>query len=243
MIKVGIQENLRLLSTEKNDKGTLTLTVLQDSGGGGSEADALNSSSTNASDNENTYMFWPMKAYESETDDVKIGTQLYNEILNLRSKLNHILEQFMTEKDVKWDVLKGVNAPNGVKAGLIDSGTRDAIVSKIYDNYADQFVAQLTPHIGPSSPLFRMKLARQSKDKSFSTLPKFPSFIEPMSIPANQSKLAWSPYELGFRKGDPAGKPSAWSQADPTQAAGDNASGGNPAETEAVTNLFGGATA
>ena len=50
-----------------------------------------------------------------------------------------------------------------------------------------------------------MKFVRQSQQKHYASLPKFPPFMEPMTIPADQSKLKFSQYEID--KGLNSGKP------------------------------------
>lgn len=244
MITVGIQENLRLLKAEKNDKGTLVVTIEQDAGGGQTAEDALNSTSSVATESNQDYFFWPVKADDriDQNDNSMIATSLLNEFKALRARLNHILEQYMTSNSIKWNVTEGITfGPEGVTGAFADPAVRDTVVAKLYSNYADQFIKMITPHIGPNSPLFRVKLPRSSEQKNFSTLPKFPPFIEPMSVSSKVSKLAWSNYELGYRKGDQQGFPSGWSQANPNPVEGDAASGGGGSEEEAktVSNLFG----
>jgi hypothetical protein len=119
---------------------------------------------------------------------------------------------------------------------------RPLILTGIYTNYVDQFVTQITPFVGPSSPLFRMKFIRTSKDKHFSSIPKFAPFIEPMSITLASSKLKYSRYELGWRKGDPEKGPyTGVNYSDPSQVEGAAAAvtKGNPQEAADVNHLFG----
>lgn len=244
MIKVGIKDNLRLTKVEKNDKDTLVVTIQEDGGPSESLMDMLASSSTSVSESDQGFIFWPIKVDTRAEDDAAVVTGLIKSFKAFRAQLNHLLEQFITQDKIAWQPFAGLGftKDSDFVDSLMNSGTREGVIEKIYSNYVDQFITQMVPHVGLTSPLFRMKLVRQSKDKNFSTIPKFPPFIEPMSIPIAQTKLSWSNYELGYRQGDPKGQPSGWSQADSSPAVGDaaTASTANPEEAEAVNKLFGG---
>lgn len=249
MITVGIQENIRLMDASKNDMGTLVLKCQQDAGGGGSLLDQLTSSSSQTQENDQDYYFWPVKEDDRVTSEAEKYKSALNALKVLRAQLNHLLEQFVTSKSIHWDptLNLGFTAGNeGVELNeaLQNPAKRPQVLTGIYTNYVDQFVAQITPHIGPASPLFRMKLPRTSKDKHFSSIPKFAPFIEPMSIAKTASALKWSRYDLGFRKGDDEKNPKSWTGVnltDPTPVEGavTKAGKGNPQEAADVAHLFG----
>lgn len=244
MITPGIQENLRLISAEKNDKGTLVVTFQQ-----GNEAPSLLaslSSMDSTAESDNGFFFWPFKADDRLTTPEAIAEDLIKRMQDFRKQLVHILEQYMAVKDPQGKDLVQFNPLDGLALasdtafidGLKDPAMRDLILAKVYDNFVTQFSKFITPLAGLNSPPMRMKLTRASKDKHFANIPRFTPFIEPMSVPKDQSKLKFTPYELGYRKGDPAGHPSSWSQADPTPVAGEG--GGVSSQETAVTNaLFG----
>lgn len=249
MITVGIQDNIRLLEASLNEHGTLIVKAQQDAGGQASLLSQLSSTSSQTQDNEQEYYFWPVKEDERLTSSAEKFKDAINRIKTFRAQLNHILEQYMVSTSIHWNPTTGLGFTAGqeeteLAAGLQDDAKRPVLMTGIYNNYVSQFIAQLTPHIGPTSPLFRMKLPRQGKDKHFSTIPRFAPFMEPMSIPKTATKLVWSNYELGFKKGDDVNKPATWTGVnltDPTPAAGAGASAGkgDPKEAADVDRLFG----
>jgi len=247
MITVGIQDNIRLIGAEKNEKGTLIVKAEQGGDGGGSLMDMLSSSSSATQENGQDYYFWPLQ----EDDRLDNETDKYKDALNklkvFRAQLNHILENYMVSTNIKWDPLKGLGftADTDLINALTDANKRQPTLDKIYDNYSTQFIAQLNAGISAKEnqgKLFRMKLPRTSKDKHFSSIPKFAPFMEPMEVGKNISKLKWSRYELGFRKGDNENGPySGLNLSDPTPVPGAAAKtkGGNEQEVKDVDELFG----
>jgi hypothetical protein len=215
MITVGILDNVQLLKAEKNEHGSLVLTMDQAGGSRGSNIfDELNDTSDRASDSgPKDFIIWPYK-YDEYT---KTPEDMLKQMKRLKASLNHILKGYMHEDAMQkvWNAYAGINMP-ATEAERLEILKNDKVVAKIYDNQATQFITAITPHIGVNSPLFRVKFLRQSEYKAFPVLPNFAHFWEPMDVPRSQSKLSFSPYELGYREGDPEGKPSAWSRADGT---------------------------
>lgn len=239
MITPGIQENLRIINAEKNDKGTLVVTIQQ---GDDAPADLLASLSQGkeTSDSDNNFFFWPFKADDRLTTPDEIAADLIKRMDDFRKQLTHILGVYMPIKDIDFKAGEGLNFGSNANFtdALKDAGMRDVVLAKIYDNFVTNFITMITPHMGPSSAPLRMKLIRASKDKHFANIPRFVPFIEPMSVSKDQSKLKFTPYELGYRKGDAPGQPSSFSLADPTPVVTEG-SGVSSTETAAVTALFG----
>lgn len=237
-IQVGIRESIRIISSEKNEKGSLVINFKEDDGGGsGSLMDSLNSTTENNSDNENGMIIWPVTINDKLESSEDKSKDVVNKFKTLRARLTHILLQYMTQDKIQWNVLAGVSITD--ESDLIRGfGENEALINKVYDNYATQFIALLAPHVGPTSQLLRVKFIRQSKDKHYATLPTFAPFMETMVVPKNQSKLVFTKYELGYRKGDADGKPTGVNLADGSPVATES-QGGNPAEAAAVADLFG----
>ena len=240
-IQVGIRDNIKVLGAEKNEKGTLVLNLKEEvpgaaSGGGGLLAD-LNATTDNNLDNENGMMIWPitidtrLKTTEEKSKDV------VNKLKTLRARLTHILMLFLRQDQIQWNALLGISVTD--EADLTRAfADNEALVNKIYDNYATQFIQMLAPYAGPSSALTRWKFTRSSKEKHFASIPTFAPFCELMTIPKAQSKLAFSKYELGYRKGDPDGQPSGTNLADGTPVTTESAAAAAQ-EVKEVENLFG----
>jgi len=244
MIQVGIQEDVKVASAVKNDQGTLIVTFKK--GGGLSVLEAL--STGGYEEEEASVYFWPFKADDRLTDSVLIIQDITKRIESFKAQLEQILGQYMPIKGYKWPMLEGLGATGTGYSNdteffnaLGDPQTSPVVCAKIYDNLVNAFIKEITPHLATNKQ-FRMKFVRTSKDKNFPTLPRFGAFIEPMAIPAGESKLKFTPWEQGYRTGDTPGQPSSWSMADPTPAAGETGSGNASAEAKVASNLFGAPT-
>lgn len=241
MIQVGIQDNVRITGAAKNEKGSLVLSIQQDAGGSSSLLDALSSTSTQASENDQDIIMWPVQEDDRLITDAEKFKDVLNRLKVFRAQLNHFLEQYVTADKIHWNptVNLGVDTDTELNAALMDAVRRPVIVAGIYNNYVDQFAAQMAPYATATSALFRMKLQRTSKDKNFPTIPKFVPFIEPMSVKKTASQLKWSKYDLGFRKGDlESGPYSGLNLSDPSQVEGAGAKV-DVKETANVAHLFG----
>lgn len=240
MIKVGIVENLRILKLEKSDKGSLNITIApagdtevatpsapaaQPAGIEAIFGELNNTSEGSALTNQLTYIHWPYKIDEY----TKTAEDVLKAINSSKEFLNHILKQYMTEDKIQWSIMDGVAIDRSSQAAAMQGMVVPANIAKIYDNQVNGFIRMLAPHIGPNSPLFRFKLTRQSKLKHYATLPKFAPFMEPMSIPAAQSKLAYSRWEIEKKYND--GTPVAEAETKTDQP--------SPAESQAAAGIFG----
>ena len=204
MIKVGINENLVVSKVEKNDKGTLVLTVKE-----ATQIDplaALNSAgSTNFTQGEKDFIIYPPKTenFDGDTDTYQ---NILKKIAEIKDPLDLILRQYTTTANIKWDIFAGT-AVNGqtITTELLKQSTLD----KIYNNIAEQFIKMMTPFVGEEGKKMRWLFTRQSKTKHYPSLRRkfletYP-FIEPMDVPA--SKLKFSDYEVknGLNNGEAAG--------------------------------------
>jgi hypothetical protein len=239
-IQVGIRENIQILGAEKNDKGTLVIHMKEQLpgavSGGGLMAD-LNANTDTNLDNENGMMIWPVTVNaELHTVEEK-SKDVVNKLKTLRAKLTHILMLFLRQDQIQWNALSGITVTDegDLTRAFADN---EALVNKVYDNYISQFITMIAPHVGPTSPLTRWKFTRASKAKHFANIPSFAPFAELMAIPKAQSKLAFSKYELGYRKGDPDGQPSGTNLADGTPVTTESATA-QAEELKAVEDLFG----
>jgi len=211
MITIGIIDNVQLLKAEKNEHGTLVLTM--DIAGSAGESDndfeSLNSSSDQVNEFDSQFIIWPYK-YDSYTKEPE---DMLKRMKQMRAFLSHILQQYMTRDQIKFDAFAGLQLPQ-TDIERMQLLANEKVVAKIYDNQITQFIRMVEPHIGPKSAKLRVKFNRQSEHKAFPVLPNFAPFMESMDVPKDQSRLAYDSYDLGYRKGDPEGKPSSWSRAD-----------------------------
>jgi hypothetical protein len=77
----------------------------------------------------------------------------------------------------------------------------------MYKNMVTQFIEMMRPFIGDKNKRFRMLFIRQSAQKHFPALRKRylneQPFMEPMSVPKEQSKLKYSKWEIANNYNSP----------------------------------------
>lgn len=206
MIDVAIQENIQLVKSELNDKGTLVL-GLKKTGGEMTLEERMNSADDSATGKqEQDYFIWPFKL----DDYVKTGEDILQQAENMKKSLTHILKGYLDPKKIVWNVLNGLVIKD-VSKDLV----KQSNITTLYDNIVSQFIEMIEPFV-KKEILFRTKFVRQSKDKHFSSLPRVTEysnlvkepFWESMEVLPEASLVVYSNYERGYRKNDADGKPS-----------------------------------
>lgn len=218
-IIVGVNENLVISAAEKNEKGTLVVTVKE-----ANEIDpltALNASgSTQFNKAEKDFMFYPptVTGFNGEAGTLE---SVLKKIAEVKDPLNHILEQYTASSHIKWDIFTGIAITKDNMEAIL---TNQDVLDKVYSNIADQFIRMITPFISDTGKKMRLLCIRQSKAKHFPSLRKrfletYP-FIEPMEIPVTQSKLKFSKFEMdnGLASGGAVGGQQNISEEDKSQA-------------------------
>lgn len=200
-ISVGINENLVVVSTTKNDKGSLTIKVKQ-----AGEVDPMSALSTSGSTNfkpaEKDFIIYPPSAKDFN-QQVDTPENIMKKIAEVKDPLDHILQQYTTNSNIKWDPFAGTGIN---KSNLTTEIVKQEVVDKMYSNIVDQFISMMKPFVGENGKKLRWLLIRQSKAKHFPSLRRrfletYP-FVEPMDVPI--SKLKFSKFEVdnGLDKGD-----------------------------------------
>jgi hypothetical protein len=201
-LRVGIHKNLVLAKAEKNEKGTLVITLRE---GGVSDPLAILNSSSGAGfeKQEVAITLWPIKVefngQKRKKKDKEVDQSILDDVNDFKASLNLILKQYLTEDKINWNILfgTGITTPDNLLARITVQDT----VDKIYNNLVDQFITQIKPFTGDKGKLLNWKLVRQSKAKHYPTLPKVEArflasypFVEDAAVPV--SKLAYSKFEL-----------------------------------------------
>lgn len=153
-------------------------------------------------------LFSPLAPFDKTSDGTPIPVeeqqkQATTSIAEKKNILYQILSTYMTSDKIKFDPYKGMGMT------LENFSTRivqETTLQKIMANFANDFVRMITPFVGKQENQVRLMLVRQSKTKHFADFRqrfvKDNPFIEPMSIPAEASKLKWSKYELTNKLND-----------------------------------------
>lgn len=211
LIKVGIHENLQLTDKTKiNDKGTLELSIASAQSADDMLA-AFEGNSTNTS-MESSFRFYPpnMKTFEG---DLKTAGEIGNEILKMRHQFLQYAKLFATKEEAEAAIgglamFKGLGIPPEEIKKALAMFDKEDFVQKVVTNLSKVFLDFLQSKNAFSGEVkFRHKFLRQSKAKNFATIPNsdFDIWVEPMTVPKEASKIAFSEYEIanGKDNGDP----------------------------------------
>lgn len=197
MLKVGINENVKLIGAAVNDKGSLTVSF-RDTTVVNKKKDLLDSLAGTKDFSVTNFIIWPIKV-DGTDGTTRTVEQIVRDLSGFRDQLEQILQGYVTSDKAELDPYVDLDVSDPV--AFQRSVTSQPTVTKIYNNLATQFVEKVkevaaTPAV---DQLFRLKLIRTSKAKHFGTLPKSfvrdNPFFESMNIPASASKVRFSDYE------------------------------------------------
>ena len=216
-IQVGIHENLILSKVLVSDKGRLTLFLRHlDEAVNTSEEEEDPFAQMNAAEviekdsNSGGIILWPFKAPDtknrdgSERTSKEMGELANGDVMRLKNQLQQILEQYTIKDNIKWSVYDSTAMTKETYWEDIYSQNN---LDVIYRNICEQFMGMIQPFLDKNEYPMRWKFARQSADKHYARIPdryiKDQPFIEPMTVPKEQSRVKWSSYELKEKLNDP----------------------------------------
>lgn len=195
MINVGIHENLVIHKVAKNDQGTLVIGVME------GDIDPLaalnNTGSTSLEGKQQDFLIFPPKVtnFQGEPDT---ADNIMTKIADVKDPLDHIASIYLTSDKRKWNIFAGIDGIT--KENLKEKITNQGVLDQIYNNIVNQFTAMVRDYVGPTSTKVRMVLVRSTQAKHYPTLRKrylnSNPFIESMTIPAAQSRVKFTAYEL-----------------------------------------------
>ena len=202
LIKVGIHDNLILSAESKiNDKGTLELAIqsIQDPNA------LLNAFESNEtfSEMKSSFRFYPpnMKDFEGRT---KTSAEVAQEVLRMRHQLIQYAMLFGTKEEVTEAIgglamFKGLGIPDDQIQNALTQFDQEEFTKKVVTNLCTRFLEYLRAKdaFNGKTP-FRQKFLRQSKAKNYAIIPTsdFDVWIEPMDVPKEASKIAFTEYEI-----------------------------------------------
>lgn len=149
-----------------------------------------------------TIKLWPLTA-PKEADaagTAKTVAQRIDESFKATQEYQNLFTQFarcyVTSDKIKFERFRGLPVNKDNKTSLLD----DNILLGVTTNLANQFIAMCGEFFGKSGHELRILFRRQSAAKAFPTFrDKFlqdQTFVEMMSVPKKDSKIAWMKYEL-----------------------------------------------
>lgn len=204
MIGIGITEDVVLMKTSINDKGTLELHFVEKKMLGTTKLsifEEANSAKVSADDRATMLLLFPFKKPSGPRNDGKTDDELLEmisaDMKQTKNRLQQLLEQFLPEGEIKWDAYMGTGVTAENHRSLL---LQTPILETIAANYFGQFITMATPFLGKPERAVRIKLVRQSTDKNFATIPgryldEMP-WVESMDVPKDRSRVKFSQWEL-----------------------------------------------
>ena len=194
MLTVGIQDNIVVSKAIKNEQGTFEIELTQP-GDNDAVAALTGTGELKPAQSANIRVYKPEVEYFGKR---RKGDKMLSLIVNFKNVLLEILQIYVENPVI--NVGKGL--PTITQESAYTLFEDQSNVDKAYDNIVDQFIAQIQPFLN-SSTKFRAKLPRRSDEYAFPTLPTFGPWVESMEVPAERTKLKWTPWELKNGKNDP----------------------------------------
>lgn len=189
MIKIGANEKIYLSLVEKQtNEETKQFSLAVGFSELGTEVatksnnplDLLNDSSDTSGESNVTkvVLFPPSVVYLSDDsrndkwkkDDPRPGKEVFDDFLTLKNMCSHILKRFMTDKEIKFDLLKGINVAGKSAEQIVQAFAKPEVRDHVFNNLIQQFTAMAEKFIGDQTKISRLFLVRTSMNNHFGTL-------------------------------------------------------------------------
>lgn len=210
LIKVGIHDNLRITKeTSVNKEGSLELFI---------ESAQSKDSMLSAFEENTTFtkMSSCLRFYPPSEKDFKgviqSSADLGAALLKTRYQLMQYALLYATKEQVNeafggTKMLEGIGIKKEAFSNTLATLNKNPkALQAISTNLANLFVKFCKDYkVFDSKVLFRQKFLRQSDAKNFAVIPSsdFDTWIEPMTVPKEQSKIAYSQWEIDNGKNNP----------------------------------------
>jgi hypothetical protein len=219
MIGVGINENVFLEKVALNEKNVIEITFQE--AGKVKEKPASMFASVAGDEIQEGQMgmsirlFPPLPPQKEDMTDEKKRDLIDADINKTKAIIRHLLLGYLTSAD-----LVGMWASSFDGLPIDESNYKEQFLKKeilegIHRNMGRIFIEKITPFLNDQERKFRLLLVRQSREKHFATFRgryiEDNPFFESMEIPADHSKVKFTPYELseGLNSGVPIPKEAA----------------------------------
>ena len=218
LIPVGIHENLVLTSKSKiNEHGTLELSIASIQSDEAVFAALENDQVVQVM--ESSLRFYPPNLLDFDKNK-KTAADIAKDMSLMRHKYTQFALLFGTTEEVKaaiggLQMLADLGIPQEDMPKAFQSLVNEEFLHRVVTNLSKKFLDFLAAKDAFSGETaFRIKFRRQSANKNFITIPTstFDTWIEPMSIPKDQSKIAYNDYEIEAGKSNSAAPKASASQ-------------------------------
>ena len=159
---------------------------------------------------ESSFRFYPPNLTTFD-DVVKTSGEVAADLLKMRYQFMQYARLFATQDKIddaigKTKMFEGLGIPPEQYQQAINSLTQEEFLGKVVTNLATKFYNFLVSvDAFNGKVLFRQKFLRQSKEKNYAVIPMstFDIWVESMDIPKEQSKIAYSDWEIKNKKDNP----------------------------------------
>jgi hypothetical protein len=206
MIKVGINDDVFIKAVSFDDKNAIHITFSEANKKELNDFERLQADDVIETEPDMEIRIFGTKVSEKAEHTAEKKQELVVSDLNkTKGQLQHIMTQYMVKEQAVIGTHfydgTGITADN-YQTKLLEQG----VVDQINKNMANFFISAMRPYTNNKSLKFRLLLVRQSKDKHFATLRgrylEANPFLESMDVPAAQTKVAFTKYELDNKLDD-----------------------------------------
>jgi len=206
MLEIGINEDWRLGPESKvTDKGGINIHFIK--GEATESALELLDEEFEEGESSNILLFPPnMTNYKEET--ARTSIELIRDITTDYHRMYAIFNLYFTKDELKKiypisSIMEGLNITAENEKTML---TQESVIKKIYENLGAAITKVINTEKMWEKDMFRIKLLRQSPKKAFPRFtykPKFGDWVELMTIPKEQSKVAFTSFEKSKGYDDP----------------------------------------
>ena len=201
MLKAGIHENVKL-SAGLSKNGFKQVLLKQEKAADLLAAFDAGMSNTNELHNIMIFDVPTVNKYGDLKGQPRTFQEVFKEVTETRNLFVELLTPFMTKDEASskfsaFDMCQGIGDPTMLFSPeqQVVTFTNQEIVNRMVTNLFNIFTEECKPF---ADSKVRIKLRRQSKKSAQGTFPYSNQgvMIESMDIPKEQSKIAWSEYEI-----------------------------------------------
>ena len=218
LINVGIHENLTLSDKSKiNEHGTLELVVksIEDD----NAVFAALAGNTVVQTMESSIRMYPPNLLDFDKN-LKSAADVAKDMSIIRHQFLTYGKLFAPKEDVEaaiggLQMFEGLGIPPEDMAKAFQALTREDFLHRVVTNLSTKFLGFLQAHNAfDGSVTFRQKFLRQSKPKNFIAISSssFDVWLEPMTIPKEQSRIAYSDWEIKNGRNSSSDAPASGKQ-------------------------------